>query len=136
MIELTVHYHLVSDPDTPISKSVLAEVPIINPFSTAFDFSPRVHPDPWPDYFSLDEGAGWEGGKRVLGITQRWCLTVTLYGIGEGAVVVDDWELPIQNVESGGEGAVCRVIRDEGDREPLRTFLLLPSMRASMLTTT
>lgn len=126
-IEITAHYHLVSDPDTPIHKSVMAEMPIVNPFSTAFDFSPRVHPDPWPDYFSLEEGTGWENGKRVLGITQRWCLTVTLSTTGGGAVVAENWELPIHAVESGGEGAVCRVILDENPKESLRiTFPLLP----------
>ncbi|KAG0640099.1 Gryzun, putative trafficking through golgi-domain-containing protein [Tuber brumale] len=118
-IEITVHYHLISDPDTHIHKSVMAEMPIINPFSTTFDFSPRIHPDPWPDYFSLEEGTGWENGKRVLGIIQQWCLTVTLYTTGGGVVVVENWELPIHAVESGGDGSVCRVIPDEDSKEPL-----------------
>ncbi|PWW77011.1 hypothetical protein C7212DRAFT_357436 [Tuber magnatum] len=118
-IEITAHYHLVSDPDTPIHKNIMAEMPIVNPFSTAFDFSPRVHPDPWPDYFSLEEGTGWENGKRVLGITQQWCLTVTLCTTGGGAVVVENWQLPIHAVESGGEGSVCRVIPGEAPKESL-----------------
>ncbi|KAI5839974.1 Gryzun, putative trafficking through golgi-domain-containing protein [Morchella snyderi] len=96
-IEITAHYHLVSDPETPISKPVVAEMPVINPFRTSFDFSPRVHPAPWPDYFSLPD----DGGALPLGITQRWALTVTIAAQGEGTLHLTSWALPVHATAGG-----------------------------------
>lgn len=103
-IEITAHYHLVSDPETPIAKPIVAEMPVISPFRTTFDFSPRVHPERWPDYFSLPEQdiTPEEGDKeRALGITQRWCLTVGVVGMGPDTVEIEGWELPVLGVAGG-----------------------------------
>lgn len=103
-IEITVHYHLVSDPETPIAKPVTADMPVINPFRTSFDFSPRVHPEKWPDYFSLSEqdiAPGKDGKEPALGIKQRWCLTVGIVGMGEGVIEIEGWELPVLGMAGG-----------------------------------
>lgn len=102
-LEITAHYHLLSDPETPIAKPILADMPVISPFRTAFDFSPRVHPAPWPDYFSLTalDLTPVDGKERPLGITQRWCLTVSITGMGPGAVELESWELPVLGIAGG-----------------------------------
>lgn len=114
-IEITAHYHLVSDPETPIAKPIVAEMPVISPFRTTFDFSPRVHPERWPDYFSLPEQdiTLQEGSKeRALGITQRWCLTVAIVGMGPETVEIEGWELPVLDVAGGVLATVVQTGND------------------------
>lgn len=83
-------------------------MPVINPFRTSFDFSPRVHPDPWPDYFSLPSDLA---PQCPLGITQRWALTVTIAAQGEGTLLLTEWALPVHAVAGG---IVATVAADAG----------------------
>lgn len=121
-IEITAHYHLVSDPETPIAKPIVTEMPVISPFRTSFDFSPRVHPERWPDYFSLpeqDTTSQEESKEQVLGITQRWCLTVAIVGMGPGTVEIEGWELPVLGV-AGGVLATVVETGNDGNAELLQ----------------
>lgn len=121
-IEITAHYHLVSDPETPIAKPIVTEMPVISPFRTSFDFSPRVHPERWPDYFSLPEQeitSQEESKEQVLGITQRWCLTVAIVGMGPGTVEIEGWELPVLGV-AGGVLATVVETGNDGNAELLQ----------------
>ncbi len=54
-VEIKAVYTQRSDPHTPLSKIIVAAFPIVAPFEVTFDFSPRVHPEPWPDYSQLVE---------------------------------------------------------------------------------
>jgi len=112
VLEIKLQYNLVSDPETPTEKVVSVEMPIITPFHCTFDFSPRVHPDVWPDYFSIDDelfdDVGREDGKKPLsqGIIQRWCLTTTILGVGKDDITLERWELPLQHVAGA---AACNI---------------------------
>ena len=115
VVEITVQYHLLSDPETPISKCVTLNIPIVSPFSVGHEWSPRVHPDKWPSYFDVSEGIfalDLQRKQKPMGITQRWCLTTILSNSEariddvEGevhrklgtALVVDGWELEVVNI--------------------------------------
>jgi hypothetical protein len=108
VLEIKLRYHLLSDPETLTEKVVSVDMPIITPFNCTFDFSPRVHPDAWPDFFSIDDDlfdrCGTEAAKKSQGqgIKQQWCLTTNILGVGEDTLTIERWELPLQNV-SGGE---------------------------------
>lgn len=101
-LEISLRYHLVSDPETPIRKTMSVEMPIINPFHATIDWSVAVHPDPWPDCFSIpdetfDEVTGKGGDiKPVLGITHRWTFSAAVMNVGEDVVKLEGFELPIQ----------------------------------------
>jgi hypothetical protein len=109
-VEVKLKYHLLSDPDTPIEKTVVVDMPIINPFAPTFDFSPRVHPARWPDYFALDKelfnAVKEEVSDKTVGITQQWCLTASVLGVAEDGIIIEGWDLVTEGV---GPGAECMV---------------------------
>ena len=110
VLEIKLRYHLLSDPETITEKVVSVDMPIITPFHCTFDFSPRVHPDDWPDFFSIDndlfdrDGTETTKVSQEQGIKQRWCLTTNILGVGEDTLTIERWELPLQNVSGG----VCK----------------------------
>ena len=122
-LEIRLRYNLVSDPETPTEKVVSVEMPIISPFHCTFDFSPRVHPDIWPDYFSLEDGlfdaVGKEDGEKPpsQGIIQRWCLTTSILSVGKDDIMLEGWELPVQQVAGAAE---CKI--SPSKRVPLSMF--------------
>ncbi|RPB25744.1 hypothetical protein L211DRAFT_821552 [Terfezia boudieri ATCC MYA-4762] len=124
VIEITVHYNLLSDPETPIAKSLSVNIAIVSPFSLGHEWAPRVHPDNWPSYFDVNVDLftpDEEGKIKPTGLTQRWCLTALLTNLEaeretvEGverragaAIVVDDWELQVTNI---GDGLQCKPLQ-------------------------
>lgn len=129
-IEITVHYFLLSDPETPIAKSVTVVIPIVSPFSLGHEWAPRVHPGKWPSYFDINEDMftpDVEGKMKPMGLSQRWCLTALLTNLEaereavEGAkrregtaLVVDGWELEVANI---GEGLTCKPLKPPTEGE-------------------
>ncbi|KAI5780547.1 Gryzun, putative trafficking through golgi-domain-containing protein [Geopyxis carbonaria] len=119
-MEIKVQYHLLSDPETPIEKTATVDMPITNPFHPTFDFSPRVHPEPWSDYFSLSDdlfnkvNTNNENTPHMNGITQRWCLTTTVLAVGEDTIIVEGWELPMHTVEGGADCSISA-----GEQKPM-----------------
>lgn len=127
-LEMRLRYNLVSDPETPTEKIVSVEVPITSPFHCTFDFSPRVHPDIWPDYFSFEDGSfdavGKDDGEKKppsQGIIQRWCLTTSILSVGKDDITLEGWELPVQQVAGVAE---CEILPSKQD--PLSMWNLLP----------
>lgn len=80
ILEAKILYFLISDPTTPLSKTETATLGIVSPFEANYDCSPRVHPDPWPTFFSMD--------TPVPGLLQRWCLTARTANFVDTPVVV------------------------------------------------
>ena len=67
-------YTLESDGMTEIRKTMLLDIPVIQPFHVNFDILPRVAKDGMPDPFG-------EGGYR-LGVSQSWLLLSSITRIG------------------------------------------------------
>lgn len=63
-LALKASYNLVSDIETPISRAMNMQLEIISPFEANYDFSPRIHPDPWPSFFT-------HNGSRYLKLRRR-----------------------------------------------------------------
>lgn len=101
-LEISLRYHLVSDPETPIRKTMSVEMPIINPFHATIDWSVSVHPDPWPDCFSISDdvfdSVAEKGAdsKPSIGITHRWTFSATVMNVGEDVVKLENFELPVK----------------------------------------
>ncbi|RKF53999.1 putative glutathione transferase omega-1 protein [Golovinomyces cichoracearum] len=97
------NYRLVSEINNPMLKTVSAELQIINPFEATYDFSPRIHPDPWPSLFNYEEETDDEGDQesRPQSIPQRWCLTVLFSTILNSDIFIED--IKTETISINGE---------------------------------
>ena len=113
-LEIIVHYHLESDPETPLSKITLFELPFIRPFEANYDFLCQYDPRPWPNFFESsvlfapsaedqDEPLE-EGPSTATGVSQKYALIAKVYSFALEAVILEDVMVTVQNVIGG---AVC-----------------------------
>ncbi|KAG9248381.1 Gryzun, putative trafficking through golgi-domain-containing protein [Calycina marina] len=100
-LSMKVSYHLVSDMETPIYKTAATQMAIINPFEANYDFSPLIHPDPWPSFFTHNEGD--DTGNKVIhrGLSQKWCLTSRYFSFANEDLVVEDLNVDVIGTNGG-----------------------------------
>ena len=82
-IEVSADYHLLSDPDTPIHKSRTFDIPFIRPFEANSDITPRLDPEPWPNFFTISDDLilgeqATEDARQCHGIRQQVALLTRL----------------------------------------------------------
>lgn len=110
VLKIDVLYHLLTDPETPISKTFETELVFEKPFETTFVFLPRIHPSPWPSYFSVDDDGGLdtpvEDATVAHGLRQNWSLTAKIASTVTEAIDIDDVSLRL--LESSNE-TLCRI---------------------------
>ncbi|KAL5373402.1 hypothetical protein DPSP01_012760 [Paraphaeosphaeria sporulosa] len=106
-LEVKVLYHLLSDRDIPISKIMIADIVFTSPFETSYELTPRVHPDPWPSYFSLSSAPG--APSDAFGIAQKWHLTAKIASYATESLELKDLAVETHAVHGG---ATCSVTRD------------------------
>jgi len=96
-------YNLVSDMETPVYQSMSMQLEIINPFEANYDFSPRIHPDPWPSLFSHDEGEDSAADQeiRAQGLAQKWCLTARYASFAIDELIVEDIDVDVIGSNGG-----------------------------------
>lgn len=95
-LSLTLQYNLLSDPTTPLEKTLTLELTFVHPFETRFTFVPRLHLDSWPSYF--DTGAtGTE--EAADGVQQLWELEAQIASSIDHALTIDNVELVIDEVQ-------------------------------------
>ena len=82
ILEAKLHYFLPSDPHIPLTKTFSAPLAIASPFEANYDFRPRIHPAPWPSYFSVD------GSSPAPGLLQRWALDVRMASFADAPLSV------------------------------------------------
>lgn len=103
-LTMTASYSLVSDMETPVSKSMAVQLAVINPFEANYDFSPRFHPDPWPSFFNHDEPEGVEATSQNIkanGLSQRWCLTSRYFSFAAEELIVEDLDVQVIGTNGG-----------------------------------
>ncbi|OJJ38602.1 hypothetical protein ASPWEDRAFT_65603 [Aspergillus wentii DTO 134E9] len=107
-IEISAVYNLVSDTQTPIIKTVTAGLSIIRPFEANYEFVPRLHPHPWPDFFQVDDGLiGDESDHtKSWGLQQKWCLNSKVVSFALEPLVIEKMSLVLLGL---GGGAVCQI---------------------------
>lgn len=110
-LEVSAHYHLVSDPDTPVIKVQTVALGFLRPFEANYDFTARLHPDAWPNFFELPDDDDSTGTDVVKpnGITQRWCLASKIVSFVLEPVVVE--EVSLRTISIVG-GAVCTIAKE------------------------
>ncbi|KAF1994592.1 hypothetical protein P154DRAFT_526937 [Amniculicola lignicola CBS 123094] len=108
-IEVKVLYHLLSDRDIPISKTMVFDLIFNNPFETSFEYSPRLHPDPWPSYFELQDAEAQDSDNTgAFGITQKWHLVAKIASFAEDVLVLKDLSIATRTIHGGATLAVAK----------------------------
>ncbi|KAJ5587908.1 uncharacterized protein N7459_003673 [Penicillium hispanicum] len=104
-LEISAVYHLVSDVQTPIIKTITVELLFIRPFEANYEFLPQIHPQPWPNFFSVsDDLIGNDPVPTPGGLLQRWCLNSKVVSFATEPLLIDKVALKLLNVTGG---AVC-----------------------------
>lgn len=111
-IEVKVLYHLLSDRDIPISKTLIADLVFNGPFEASYDFTPRLHPEPWPSYFSMEDTSANRKDPEnaaAFGIAQKWHLRAKVASFAEDVLIIKDMAIETQGVHGG---AVCSIAKE------------------------
>lgn len=114
--EILASYHLVSDVETPIHKSLPLDVSFIRPFEANYEFLPRLHPAPWPDFFHVDDSDSdnddEEAGKSTVakpdGLRQRWCLNSKVVSFAPEPLVIEGVDATLLGVTGGSVNHIGR----------------------------
>lgn len=104
VLEIKALYHLLGEPDTPVSKVLIHEVIFDRPFEANFDFQPCVDTKPWPSYFYPNDLNGEDGS--VQGLRQIWHSNTRLASFATEPLVVEDVALKVLDIH---EGAICNI---------------------------
>ncbi|KAI1922233.1 hypothetical protein LOZ12_000600 [Ophidiomyces ophidiicola] len=106
-LEISTFYHLVSDVETPIFKTATVDLSFIRPFETHYELTPRLHPDPWPDFFHCGEhDDADESEPTARGIKQRWSLNCKMISFAHEPLMIEEVSLVVTDITGG---LVCRV---------------------------
>lgn len=105
-LEIKVLYHLLSDRETPISKILIADIVFNSPFEASYDLNARVHPEPWPSYFELQEAErnSSSDSAGAFGIAQKWGLRAKVASFADEQLIVKDLAIQVHSIHGG---AVC-----------------------------
>ncbi|PWY81793.1 hypothetical protein BO70DRAFT_315091 [Aspergillus heteromorphus CBS 117.55] len=110
-IELSTVYNLVSDIQTPIIATVRVGVSIVRPFEANYEFLPRLHREPWPDFFSVDDDLLAQGEDPTPGgLQQRWCLNSKVVSFALEPLVIEKMSLVLLGLNGA---ATCHLGSEE-----------------------
>jgi trafficking protein particle complex subunit 11 len=114
VVEAKVLYHLLSDRETPVSKTLSTSFDIMSAFEANYEFTPRVHPDPWPTFFgvqSLEDAELVEDDslRKANGIAQRWRLFARIASFAEEALSVEGVSVQLDSISGN---ALCEISND------------------------
>ncbi|KAL8651369.1 MAG: hypothetical protein Q9226_004736 [Calogaya cf. arnoldii] len=104
VLEVKALYHVLKEPDTPISKVLIHEVIFDRPFDATFDFQPCIDPKPWPNYFYPNDLV--EEDKSAQGLQQTWHSNTRLASFATEPLVIEDVSLEVLDIHSG---AICNI---------------------------
>jgi len=91
VIEVKVLYHLLSDRNTPLSKTLSADINIIRALEANHELQPQVHPSSWPSFFTVEselEKTGALSNQRSFGVSQKWEFIVRLGSFAEEDIAI------------------------------------------------
>lgn len=111
ILTIDVDYALESEPDTPLKKTIVAELNYVTPFEAKFNFGPLVHPDPWPSYFDPSPLTSPE--DKAGGIPQRWRLGSLITSVASDEIVVRSAAMIMDQPNSDTDFRVLESSADE-----------------------
>ena len=84
-LNIVANYSLASDKATQICKTLLLDIPIIQPFHINFDIRPCLSTDGMPDFFNE--------GESLLRVSQSWLLRSSLNRLGSDKLEVQRMQI-------------------------------------------
>ncbi|OJD13098.1 hypothetical protein AJ78_06403 [Emergomyces pasteurianus Ep9510] len=111
-IEISAFYHLVSDVETQIFKTVSLDLSFIRPFEANYEFLPRIHPAPWPDFFHFEDSLpGDSEGEQQKhdGLQQLWCLNSKMVSFALEPLIIEEVSVTLLGITAGN---VCKIGRE------------------------
>jgi hypothetical protein len=111
LLEIRANYHLLSDPETPITKTFSVNLLIVLPFEASYTFQPLLSSEPWPSYFDIHELNGTSStdttNKKIArGLTQRWSLISRIASLADVTLSIDAVEPRVIEIH---ENAICKI---------------------------
>jgi hypothetical protein len=113
-LSIDVNYTLASEPDTPLKKTVVAELNYVPLFEAKFNFGPLVNLEPWPSYFDPDPLTSSE--DHASGIPQRWRLGSVVSSVASDEITVKGAEIIMDQPNSDTD---FRVLESSGPEDQL-----------------
>lgn len=106
VLEIRILYHLVSDPNTPLSKTLTTDIVLVSPFEANYDFTPRVYLDQWPSLFQVEDNRAPDKLDNKLasladGITQRWCLSAGVASFAAESLTIEAMDVLVLGMNGG-----------------------------------
>lgn len=100
---VNAEYYLKSDSETQILKMLKKDISIRQPLSAAHEFTPLLHPDPWPNLFTLlsedtDDPRTNSNQKKSV---QRFLLLSKIISQSTTELTIESTEIVIQDVQDG-----------------------------------
>lgn len=117
VIEVKVLYHLVSDRETPVSRTHSKDLNFTRAFEANYDLQPRIHPDPWPTFFGTSSIPTSVDDKSARGIPQRWHLSCLLASFAYEGLIIEDIQLDTITLSGGATLSWSKHEHPEGDTE-------------------
>ena len=127
VLEVKARYHVLSDPETPITKMSSAKFAVVMPFHANHSYMPMVYSEPWPSYFNaddLDENIKIHVGEDEVakGLAQRWSLTSRIASLANISLMIESVEPQIVEIH---EGAICSI--SPASRDKVAASVILPN---------
>ncbi|KAM0722891.1 hypothetical protein Q7P37_001089 [Cladosporium fusiforme] len=110
-LTIDVDYSLVSEPGTPLKKTIVVELNYVALFEAKFNFGPLVHPDPWPSYFDPAQLSSQE--HQPSGIPSRWRLGSQITSVAFDEVTVKGADIVVDRVTNEADFQVL----ESGEQE-------------------
>ncbi|KAL8734789.1 MAG: hypothetical protein Q9181_003050 [Wetmoreana brouardii] len=104
VLEVKALYHLLAEPDTPISKVLIQDVIFDRPFEANYDFQPCIDTEPWPSYFNATTDD--EADSAATGLRQVWQATARLASFAPEPLVVE--HVGLEAIDTQGR-VLCEV---------------------------
>jgi len=106
--EVKAIYHLVSKPDSPLTKTSSTTINVQPAFDIDHSIRPDLHPSTWPSFFTAPiTQASNSSNDSNEGIINRWTVTSSLLSLASERLIIEKAELSITSVS---EGAHCTVL--------------------------
>ncbi|KAF2238220.1 hypothetical protein EV356DRAFT_526064 [Viridothelium virens] len=96
-VQIASTYFLTSDPETPVSKNFSASLEVSNPLEADYQVSTHIHPEPWPDFFSLEKSIEQVSSDTSSlppeldsGIARAWLISARVTSSASDDLVMND----------------------------------------------
>ncbi|KAL8967450.1 MAG: hypothetical protein Q9197_005421, partial [Variospora fuerteventurae] len=104
VLEIKALYHLIGEPDTPVTKLLVHEMVFDRPFEANCDFQPSIDPQHMPNCFHLAETN--DPHNTAQGLRQLWTSTIRLASVAPVPLIIEDVTLNLNGIH---DAAICTI---------------------------